>query len=371
MRTSLRTKLNAYLKGAMWFCTIILIMTTMFSIAYFITGWIYQAVGFTPAPLVVQIINSLAGIFLTGFSIWLFSRVFRSKIEAQQLQFWTPIFEALGKMAKGDFNVRVDKLPNENGPDRGLFAELVNSVNRTAEELNQMEKMRQEFISNVSHEIQSPLTSIRGFAGALKNDHLSADERHHYLDIIEMESTRLSRITENLLKLASLEAKEVRFEPKPYRLDRQIRTLVLACEPQWSGKQIEMDVALDEVEVTADEDLMSQVWINLISNSIKFTPEGGRICMQLCRQNNAIGFQISDNGVGIPAEDQARVFERFYKADQSRTHARNGGSGLGLSIAQKIVEMHHGTIGVESQPGSGATFKVSLPAEMETPKLPV
>jgi signal transduction histidine kinase len=175
-----------------------------------------------------------------------------------------------------------------------------------------------------------------------------------------VESTRLSRIAENLLKLASLEARSVKFEPKPYRLDRQIRRLVLACEPQWSAKEIDMDVALNEVEVTADEDLLSQVWLNLIHNSLKFTPEGGRICLELRRQAESIEFSIRDSGIGIPEEAQAHIFERFYKADISRTHS-NGGSGLGLSIAHEIVEMHRGSIKVASQPGQGATFQVCLP----------
>src|SRR5512143_889254 len=124
-------------------------------------------------------------------------------------------------------------------------------------ELNQMENLRQEFISNVSHEIQSPLTSIRGFAQALENDQLTNEERHHYLNIIEEESTRLSRITEDLLRLASLESDKVKFEPKSYRLDQQIRSLILACEPQWRAKEIDLEVSLVELVIAADEDLLS------------------------------------------------------------------------------------------------------------------
>jgi len=228
-------------------------------------------------------------------------------------------------------------------------------------ELDQMENMRQEFISNVSHEIQSPLTSIRGFARALENDQLSVAERHHYLSIIETESTRLSRITEDLLKLATLESDQVQLEPKPYRLDKQVRSLILACEPQWMEKELEMDVVLDELQVTADEDLLSQVWINLIHNSIKFTPQGGRVRVELHRQNGNVEFKITDTGMGISEEDQARLFERFFKADKSRTRS-NGGSGLGLSIAKKIVDLHKGTIEVKSNVGAGTIITVSLPS---------
>jgi signal transduction histidine kinase len=163
--------------------------------------------------------------------------------------------------------------------------------------------------------------------------------------------------------LASLESDQVKFDPQPYRLDRQIRTLILACEPQWMGKDIELDVSLDEVEITADEDLLSQVWINLLSNSIKFTPQQGRICIHLGCEDNQITFHIEDTGIGISEEEQAHVFERFYKADKARHRTDQGGSGLGLSIVQKIIAMHHGTIRVESMLDAGTTFVVTLPVK--------
>jgi signal transduction histidine kinase len=230
-------------------------------------------------------------------------------------------------------------------------------------ELNQIEAMRQEFISNVSHEIQSPLTSIRGFARALQNDNLSRQDRNHYLGIIETESMRLSKLSDDLLALASLEAENPRFEPKPYRLDKQIRRLILACEPQWTEKVLDMEVSLDEAEIAGDEDLLSQVWMNLLHNSIKFTPQGGRVCVELRRRDGSVAFTIADTGIGIAEDDLARVFERFFKADTSRQRAK-GGSGLGLSIAKKIVEMHRGTISVESRLETGTTFTVRLPAEL-------
>src|SRR5262249_55095322 len=143
-----------------------------------------------------------------------------------------------------------------------LVSELANSVNQMAVELGQMEHLRQEFISNVSHEIQSPLTSIRGFARALSADDLTADERHHYLSIIETESMCLSRMTEDMLRLVSLESEGMRIEPKPYALDKQLRERVLACEPQWVEKSLKMDVALDALVIYADEGLLGQVWSN-------------------------------------------------------------------------------------------------------------
>lgn len=354
----MRRKINPKVLGFLWFIFVLAFVTSMLMVSFFLTAYIYQIANLNPPALLIQIINSLFGLFLTGLLLGAVGKVARSKGWIPEMNVFRPIIEALERIARGDFSVRLE---NE-FQDNQMVSKLASSVNKMALELDQMENTRQEFISNVSHEIQSPLTSIRGFAQALENDELSLDERHHYLGIIENESTRLSRITEDLLKLASLEADKTRFEPKSYRLDRQIRSLILACEPQWTDKHIGMHVSLDEITIHADEDLLSQVWSNLIHNSIKFTPEGGKVHVELHQQNGVIKFKITDTGLGISQEDQERVFERFYKADKSRTRS-NGGSGLGLSIAKKIIDMHKGMIEVESQVDAGTAFTVSLPAQ--------
>jgi two-component system phosphate regulon sensor histidine kinase PhoR len=351
-------KANRRLIGFAWFISILILVTGMFAASFFLTAYLYKITGLNPPQLLVQIINSLLGLVFTGLAVNTGAKIARSKGWIPEMNVFGPIIEALEKIATGDFSTRLEN----DSQDNQIVSILANSVNKMALELDQLENMRQEFISNVSHEIQSPLTSIRGFAQALENDHLSSEERHRYLSIIQAESTRLSRITEDLLKLATLESEHVKFEPKPYRLDKQIRDLILACEPQWAGKRIDMDASLEEVSITADEDLLSQVWTNLIQNSIKFTPGGGKVCVELRRQGAKIEFRINDTGLGISAEDQARVFERFFKADKARARA-NGGSGLGLPIAKKIVEMHEGTIDLESKPGEGTTFTISLPME--------
>ncbi len=351
-------RINRKFLGIAWAIITLVFVTGMFTAAFFLTAYLYKITNLNPPAWLVQVINSLLGLLFAGSIVGGAANFARSRGWVPEMHVFGPIIEALEKIAKGDFSIRLDN----NFRDNQIVSELANSVNKMALELDQMESMRQEFISNVSHEIQSPLTSIRGFAQAMENDRLSPEERRHYLDIIENESTRLSRITEGLLKLASLESDRVKFEPKPYRLDKQIRSLILACEPQWAAKKIDMNVSLDEVNITADEDLLSEVWINLTHNSIKFTPEGGRVQLHLRRRDDQIEFRISDTGLGISEEDQARVFERFYKADKSRSRS-NGGSGLGLAIAKKIVEMHKGTIDVESKVGEGTTFTVFLPME--------
>ncbi|MGC5324722.1 sensor histidine kinase [Brevibacillus sp. SYSU BS000544] len=328
--------------------------TVCFSVAILGTSLFYDSIGWQPSFFLMQLINGLVGFFAFGFMMYIVGRALHPRRRAA----FQPILEALKRMAKGDFDVKLNLQVEERHP----FSELAQSINHMAVELSQMERMRQEFISNVSHEIQSPLTSISGFARALQNEELSAEERNHYLAIIETESLRLSKLSDNLLKLTSLESEHHPFEPTSYRLDKQLRKIVLSCEPQWMEKELKMDVDLEEVNLIADEDLLSQVWVNLISNCIKFTPNGGTIGIHLRLENDRVVVRISDTGIGIALEDQEHIFERFYKVDKSRNRF-NGGSGLGLAIVKKIVEIHQGSISVQSKPGKGATFTVTLPFE--------
>jgi signal transduction histidine kinase len=327
--------------------------------AYFFTAWTFQAVGRTPPPYIVQVINVFLGlaayaVLAIAFGAFIGSR---RKVVRRNMGVFEPIFAALDQIARGDFQVSLDSSYRAN-----VFAnQLAHSVSQMAATLHQMEHLRQDFISNVSHEIQSPLTSIRGFARLLRSEELDASEQVHYLSIIEAESMRLSRMTDSMLKLVTLETQDSPDEWSRYRLDKQIRAQILACEPQWSAKALDLEVTIDEIEILAGEDLMSQLWTNLLHNSIKFTPEGGRITVEAHTSGEtSIDCRISDTGIGIPAESQPRIFERFYKVDQSRERS-NAGSGLGLAIAKKIVEMHQGTITVESQVGTGTTVIVSLP----------
>ncbi|MBA4544325.1 MULTISPECIES: cell wall metabolism sensor histidine kinase WalK [Thermoactinomyces] len=327
------------------------------SVAYAITFGLF---GFIPQPgdFIRYILSETLAFLIFGLTVFLIGRTKNSK-RSDVLNTMT---DALRQIAKGNFRVKLNaqKLTEQNHP----FGKIFDSINHMAEELNRMEQMRQEFISNVSHEIQSPLTSIRGFANALQNDQLSPEARWRYLKIIEKESTRLSKLSENLLKLTSLESANHPFDPKPYRLDKQLRQVILSLEPQWEEKSMEMDISLDELRIVADEDLMNQLWVNLISNSIKFTPEGGCIKIQLRQKGKFAEVILADTGIGIAEEDQAHIFDRFYKADKSRNRSV-GGSGLGLAIVKKIIDMHGGKIEVESRLGEGTKMIVTIPCGYE------
>ncbi|WNR44047.1 sensor histidine kinase [Paenibacillus roseipurpureus] len=257
-------------------------------------------------------------------------------------------------IAKGNFEVDLKiKSKDELG-------ELAQSIQHMARELGQLERMRQDFVSNVSHEMQSPLTSISGFAQVLSSEVVSEEDRLHYAHIIHMESQRLSRLSENLLKLTSLESENHPFHSVTYRLDRQLQEIVLAAEPLWVGKHIDIGLDVVEASIKADKDQLTQVWNNLLYNAIKFTPEGGQINMVLSKVENAIVVEISDSGVGISEGDMKRIFERFYKADPSRQWKVEG-NGLGLAIVKKIIDIHQGIIEVESKLGKGTTFRIKLP----------
>ncbi len=329
----------------------LLLYLICFSAVYFFTSFLYSKLGKTPSAFHSQMINCMLSLLIAIIIIKL-----ALILDHKKNGLFDPIITAQNKIAGGDFNVTI----NKDAEGYELLNDLVDSVNNMAIELGKMEKMRQEFISNVSHEIQSPLTSIRGFAKALRNNNLEADQRQHYIDIIEAESIRLSKLSDNLLKLASLEAETITMEPTSYRLDKQLRKIVLACEPQWSEKNIDMDISLEEVEINADEDMLSQVWINLIHNSIKFTRESGTVSVTLKQQENDVEFTISDTGIGINMDDLPHIYDRFFKADKSRRSSTKG-NGLGLSIVRKIIEIHHGTINVQSELGIGTTFIVTLP----------
>ncbi len=328
--------------------------------AYLVTRHFHDF-GWNMGPLARLLVNSSLGFFLFGLCISIISRFGRRR----QIEFYQSVIDALKRISRGDFQVA---LPVEELDD-GRFTDIVQSINDMAADLNKLESMRQEFISDVSHEIQSPLTSISGFARVLKNRELSAEEREHYLDIIEQESVRLSRLSENMLRLASLDSEQHPFHPAPLRLDKQLQNLILACEPQWQEKDLDMSADLIPVTIEADADLLSQVWVNLLHNAIKFTPSGGAIRVRLETDGQQACVMVEDTGIGISEEDQAHIFDRFYKADKSRTRS-GGGSGLGLSIIQKIVHMHQGSVTAASQLGAGTRMTVRLPAAMEAGPAP-
>ncbi|MGO4528204.1 sensor histidine kinase [Paenibacillus sp. 2TAF8] len=262
--------------------------------------------------------------------------------------------QATKRIAAGDFNVKLNiKQSSELGTLARSFEDMM-------KDLQQLEQMRRDFVANVSHEVQSPLTSISGYAQALKKVELPDQERGRYLDIIISEAKRLSKMSDSLLKLSMLESQSHQLQLTTRDLDEQIRRVIVALQPQWSARNIRFELDLQKVQVKADHDQLNQVWTNIISNGIKFSEDNGLIHVRMERDIRNVTVRISDHGIGIPAEDQKRIFERFFKAD--RSHSRKyDGSGMGLAITKQIVSLHQGDIKVESKVDQGTTFIITLP----------
>ncbi|MCQ4087845.1 cell wall metabolism sensor histidine kinase WalK [Saccharibacillus sp. JS10] len=309
-----------------------------------------EPVGSATVPFIVKwLLNFSLYALVAGSLVFLGAAAFIVR-PIQQLT------RATRRIAAGNFDVKLDIR------QKGELGELARSFEEMSQDLRQLEEMRRDFVGNVSHEIRSPLTSISGYAQALKHSSLSDEQRSRYLDIIASEANRISRMSDNLLKLSVLESKPL-LQRAEIRLDEQIRRVVIALQPQWSIRQIEFDLELPVVEFIADADQLEQVWINMIGNAIKFSPDHGTISITLTERKEQIYVQIADQGVGIKPQDLERVFERFFKADRSRSRQYEG-SGIGLAIVRQIVRLHHGKVEVESEYGQGTVFTVTLPREV-------
>ena len=260
--------------------------------------------------------------------------------------------EATKEVAAGNFDVRMKT---------GLSKELnpiSNCFNNMAKELSNIETLRTDFVINISHEFKTPIASIRGFARRLKKGAVTDEQREEYLDIIISESERLSRLSRNVLLMSSLESTDKVTEKNDYSLDEQVRRTVLLLEPQLLKKQINVDIITDAVRIVADEEMLSHLWINIIDNAIKFSPDDSKINITLeCTGEKAVVI-VKDQGIGMDDDMKKRIFDKFYQGDQSRA---TEGNGLGLSLAKRILELENGHIEVDSEFGKGTSIKVSLP----------
>ncbi|WP_138751417.1 sensor histidine kinase [Paenibacillus sinopodophylli] len=266
---------------------------------------------------------------------------------------------ATRRIAAGDFNVKL------NIKQSGELGTLARSFEEMMHDLQQLEQMRREFVTNVSHEVQSPLTSISGYAIALKREDITPLDRSRYLDIIVSEAQRMSKMSDSLLKLSLLESQSQQLQLTSLRLDEQIRRVIVAIQPQWSARSIQFELHLKAVTLTADHDQLNQVWTNILGNSIKFSKDGGKINISVKQDLKNVTVRISDTGIGISLEDQKRIFDRFFKAD--RSHSRKyDGSGMGLAIVKQIISLHQGDIRVESELDRGTTFIVTFPITIQT-----
>lgn len=270
---------------------------------------------------------------------------------------------ALKTVARGDLSVR---LPEDNWWSE--IRETNSSFNKMMNELNSLELLQSDFIQNVSHEIKTPLASVRGYASLLNSTDLN-EEQQEYVNRILTGSDQLATMTGNILQLSKLENQQISPSYRDFLLDEQIRQIILTMEPLWSKKNLNLEIDLPECPFFGSEELLAQVWTNILSNAIKFTPENGTISIALLteQQQNSnlesgkkdapVSVIIKDSGCGMSPEVQAHIFDKFYQGD--RSHSGNG-NGLGLALVQRILLLVGGTITVSSHPGEGSYFTVTL-----------
>lgn len=264
--------------------------------------------------------------------------------------------DATKKIAAGNYHLEL----NVNRKDE--IGRLARDFRKMSRSLEQTEEKRQEFVSSVSHEIQSPLTSIQGFSQALREEEIPVEEQQRYLSIIEKESRRLSVLSNQLLTLSFLDSETDVDQFVSLDLEKQIKEVISATEWQWREKKLSItyEETGGDVRVHADPKLLYQVWMNVLTNAIKYTPNDGEIRIEVVDKVREVEVRIADTGVGIADEDLTQLFERFYRGDKARTRSDHS-TGLGLSITKKIIELHDGVIMVTSEVGVGSTFTITLP----------
>jgi len=265
------------------------------------------------------------------------------------------IINAMNRLASGDYKTRLHfgKVLSKHP----TAVEICKSFNNLAEELDKTEILRSDFINNFSHEFKTPIVSIAGFAKLLKHGNLTEEQKAEYIDIIEEESLRLSAMATNVLNLTKVENQTILTGVSEYNLSEQIRNCVLLLENKWSKKNITPELDFGEYYINANEEMLKQVWINLIDNAVKYGDEGTVMRIDITETEKHIFVSVSDTGVEIPPESKDKIFRKFYQADESHS---SEGTGLGLAVVKRIIELHSGDIAVSS--GNHKTvFTVSLP----------
>lgn len=266
------------------------------------------------------------------------------------------IVNALQKLMQGDFSVRIGPVPDPMGENH--FGELVACCNTLAAELSGTETLRTDFIANVSHELKTPLAVMRNYAAMLQQPGLTEQERMEYAAVIADTCRRLADLITNILRLNKLENQQIFPAAVRFDLGEQLRLCLIQFESQWEQKNIDIETDMEEdVFIRSDEELLSLVWNNLISNAMKFTPEGGTVKLGLHTDEKYVYVSVSDTGCGMSAEVGQHIFEKFYQGDTS--HASRG-NGLGLALVKRVMDILSGEIRVESALGKGTTFTVRV-----------
>ncbi len=348
-----REKAHAIKKGSLlWLYLALIVIATIIGIlvvVFFVAFLLYQSghsvtreKGIVGTPFFLILLFGL--LISAGVSLFLAKNVMKP---IEELRF------SLKRVANGDFSVRLERRTRLEP-----IAEMNADFNSMVKELSGIETLRSDFVANVSHEFKTPLSAIEGYAMLLQNTKLTEERRREYTEKIIANTHALSTLTGNILKLSKLENQESVTDKRKFRLDEQLRLVLLNLESEWTAKNIELDIDLQDVVYYGNESWLYLVWYNLIGNAIKFSSKDGRIEVRLICDAEKATICVKDYGCGMDAEAQKHIFDKFYQAD--RTHSGEG-NGLGLALVKRIVALCEGEIFEESQKGKGATFTVHLP----------
>lgn len=265
----------------------------------------------------------------------------------------------LDRLANGDFKARLHfGRPIGAHP---TFKQVENSFNRAAQELEHTEMLRSDFINNFSHEFKTPIVSIAGFAKLLRRGNLTEKQKEEYLEVIEEESLRLSAMANNVLSLTRVESQTILTDVTRFNLSEQIRSAALLLAEKWTPKNISMEMQFGEQLISANEELLKQVWINLLDNAIKFSRPNGTVSVDISEEGAWITVSVANQGKDIPKDRITHIFNKFYQADESHF---SEGNGIGLAVVKKVCELHNGRVFAKSEDGT-TTFTVLLPKKQK------
>ena len=331
-RFSLRTRLTALVTLEMLVCVLV---------AYGLDQ-LFNTVFPWKVPLEIELVGVclLIGILVTSQ----LSKYFFDPIKKLRL--------VMDKVADGDFSVRLE----EKSSSKEIM-EIYTGFNLMAHELSSTEILQTDFVSNVSHEFKTPINAIEGYSTLLQDAENLDDDQREYIEKILFNTQRLSSLVGSILLLSKLENQQIPTNQNEYRLDEQIRQSVVALETAWVQKDIELDVELERVSYLGNEQMMRHVWDNLISNAVKFSPQGGIVKLRLTQKARKLIFTIEDQGHGLSEEAQKHIFDKFYQEDSSH---KQDGSGLGLALVKRILTIEKGQITAENIPDGGCRFTVTL-----------
>ena len=331
-------------------------LTIIIFFLMFLTS-VFTVLVYIPLQIVFPVLRSFSG--LASSASTLIACTFIGTGAAAVFTKWVllPLNEmihATKRISKGDFKVKIQETFDEHSD----FGILQRSFNHMASELDGIEMFRKDFINNFSHEFKTPIVSIQGFAHQLQAGGLTPEEEREYIRIIADESDRLAKMATNILLLSKLENQAIVTEKTEFWLDEQLRACLVLLEKQWGPKELELNLELDEVKYYFNENMLSQVWLNLFGNAIKFTPKGGVLSCSLKADETQVTVKITDTGCGMSEDTVRHIFDKFYQGDTSHT---GDGNGIGLNIVSRILYLCGGSVKVESEIGSGSTFTVTLP----------